>query len=80
VDLLLSGIHAADYVEAASLGFASEVLMCQTVNKKTALGQLLTEKHQVGCVSCKCQESLNIREYIDLFNTLVGDFAISSAG
>jgi hypothetical protein len=34
VDLLLSGIHAADYVEAASLGFASEVLVCQTVNKR----------------------------------------------
>ena len=71
VDFLLSGIYAADYVNAASLGFASEILTCRSADNKTALRKLLTEKCQKGCVSCNCRESLDTREYIDLYNALL---------
>jgi hypothetical protein len=62
------------------LGFASEVLICQTGYNKTALRRLLAEKCKSGCVSCNYQESLNTQEYIDLYNTLLRDFATNSAG
>jgi len=71
VDLLLGGILAADYVNAASLGFASEVLICQTGDDKTALRQLLRAKCQRGCVSCKYKGSPDTREYIDIYNALL---------
>jgi len=71
VDLLLSGIHAADYVNAASLGVASEVSICQAGDNKTVLRQLLRKKCQSGCVSCKYKGSPETREYIDIYNALL---------
>lgn len=79
MDFLLSGIYAADYVNAASLGFASEVLICQTGYNETAFRQLLAKKCKSGCVSNNYQESLNTQEYMDLYNTLLGDSAASFA-
>jgi glycogen synthase len=71
VDLLLSGILAADFVNAASLGFASEVLICQAGDNKTTLRQLLRTKCQRGCVSCKYKGTPDTREYIDIYNALL---------
>lgn len=71
VDFLLSGIHAADYVNAASLGVTSEVSICQTRDNKTVLRQLLRKKCQSGCVSCKYKGSPDTGEYIDIYNALL---------
>jgi len=82
VDLLLSGIYAADFVDAASLGAASEISFCQSPQKcnKSIFRQLLTEKFKSGSVSCcNCTDDLNAREYIDLYEKLLRDCAAESA-
>lgn len=74
VDLLLSGIYAADFVNAASLGVASEILAYQSQKKynKSALRQLLAEKYAKGSVSCSnYNDALNIQDYVDVYEGLL---------
>ncbi|MGD2013862.1 MAG: glycogen/starch synthase [Desulfobacterales bacterium] len=83
VDLLLSGVYAADLVDAASLGAMSEILFCQSrkEHNKTIFRQLLAEKFKSGSISCcNCTDASNSREYIDLYERLLSDFATEPAG
>jgi hypothetical protein len=79
----LSGVYAADLVDAASLGAMSEILFCQSrkEHNKTIFRQLLAEKFKSGSISCcNCTDASNSREYIDLYERLLSDFATEPAG
>ena len=80
VDLLLSGIYAADYVNAASMGFMSEIFNCRKGPNKDAFRQLLAQKYKSGCLSASYKHVPGTREYIALYNGLLRNFAIKSAG
>jgi starch synthase len=74
VDLLLSGIFAADYVNAASMSFASEILSCQSNRGYygTAFSQLLADKCKNGSVaSYKYGIAGKAQEYIGLYQVLL---------
>ena len=74
VDLLLSGIFAADYVNAASMSFASEILSCQSNRGYygTAFSQLLAEKCKNGSVaSYNYGIAGKAQEYIGLYQVLL---------
>lgn len=82
VDLLLSGVYAADFVDGASLGAASEILFCQSPKEynKSTFRQLLAEKFKNGSVSCgNFTDDLNSQEYINLYEKLLREFATESA-
>jgi starch synthase len=82
VDLLLSGIYAADFVNAASLGVASEIsaYQSQKKNNKSIFRQLLAEKYERGSVSCcNYNDTINTQEYIDLYEGLLRNFTTESA-
>jgi starch synthase/alpha-amylase len=79
VDFLLSGIYAADYVNAASMRFAAEVFVRRNSSNTDAFRQLLRKKCEGGCGSADFSGNQTVQEHIGIYRNLLRGVAFSSA-
>jgi len=70
-DLLMSGIHSATHIDAASPNVLTEIIKHLNSNKKTTLEQLLKSKYKNRCISSICSNTISTQAYIDMYENLL---------
>jgi len=70
-DLLLSGIHSATHVDAASPDALTEIIRLLNSNTKTPLGNLLKKKYANECISSICSNTISTQAYVDIYENLL---------
>jgi hypothetical protein len=83
VDLLLSGIYGAVFVDAESLAVASEIFAYHShrQGELSNFRQLLAEKYELESLAC-CHPSdaLSTQDYVDLYERLLGSITAEASG